>query len=147
MIDPSISLTLRSVLDSLRSGIRRDRAAGELLANASWWLDCTVGTAVMASSWALDAAAAALINGRLTEAPYLAAIGFLVAIDIIPASESLAMGCTKVMQRAARTVERTGYADDPLVLAGLWLLARKIDHAAEPKLRLSLIHISEPTRP
>jgi nucleoside phosphorylase len=135
VIDPSISLTLRSVLDSLRGGIRRDRAAGELLANASWWLDCTVGTAVTASSWAFDDDDAALINGRLTEAPYLAAIGFLVAIDIIPVSESLATGCAKVMQRAARTVERTGYADDPLVLAGLWLLAKKIDHAAEPKLR------------
>lgn len=134
-MDTSVSLTLRSVLDTLRSGIRRDRGPGELLANASWWLDCMAGTAAKASPWALEGDGGSVQDARLTEAPYLAAIGFLVAIEIIPIAESLTVGCTKVMQRAARTVERTGYADDPLVLAGLWLLAKRLQHAAEPKLR------------
>ena len=125
-LDP-IAHTLSEVVDQLRGGIRRERTVGELIGNVAWWLDAQSGVPVRASTWALtDSEIARIDSNRLVEAPYLAAVGYLVELGVLPSSPSMVDAAKKIARRAPRTMERTGFADDSLVLAGLYLLHRRL---------------------
>lgn len=124
-IDP-VAHTLSSVLDRLRRRGRHERTVGELLGNAAWWLDARSGTSVNTSPWALAEDEMTLETERLTEAPYLAAVGYLLDLGVIDVVPALSAAATKVARRAPHTPERTGLADDPVVLGGLWLLRQGI---------------------
>lgn len=63
-------------------------------------------------------------EGRLGEATYLACVGFLLDAAIIAAPTRASSALRSVLRRSARTLERSGYADDPLRVAGLYLLGR-----------------------
>lgn len=123
-IDP-VAHTLSSVLDALRRRTRRERTPGDLVGNASLWLAVRCGTPVASSEWKLPEGLTP-DSSRLTEAPYLAAIGYLVDLGLVSIPTALVEAATRVAKRAAHTAERTGYADDPLVLAGLYLLVGRL---------------------
>lgn len=125
IVDP-VAHTLSSVLDGLRGRGRRERAVGELLGNVAWWLDTQLGTSIDASAWALAGNEMTLEIARLAEAPYLAAVGYLVDLGVLAVVPAMSEAATRIARRASHTLERTGFADDPVVLGGLWLLHRRI---------------------
>lgn len=130
MTDP-FEHTLGSALEELRRS-QRNRALGELVESAAWWLDVQSGTTPSASSWRLATTDLNITEARLTEAPYLAAIGYLSAIQVVPMSDAIGSAATRVLRRAAHTIERRGFADDPLILGGLVLLARVLGRDVAP---------------
>lgn len=68
---------------------------------------------------------------RLTEVPYLASVGYLIAAGVLahPPFDQLRGALEKTVRRAPHTAERSGYADDVLCACGLLLLARSVTDA------------------
>jgi nucleoside phosphorylase len=133
--DDAIKFTLAEIVESLRERSRREQTI-QLVANAAWWLDAAGGTPLHDSPWATDTASLSVDDARLHEAPYVAALGFLFALESLPFAKQIEAALSKIARRAAHTNERTGYADHPLVLAGLWLGARSLNHSAESQFRV-----------
>lgn len=69
---------------------------------------------------------------RLSEVPYLAAVGYLIAGEVLhhPPVAQLRASLEKALRRAPHTAERSGYADDALCTCGLLLLARAVNDEA-----------------
>lgn len=119
---------LQDALDALRkASVPRERSIGDLDCNAVLWLGTRAG---------LDAGAASLALGsdvhidteRLTEAPYLAALGFARATGARQGDATMLRDVLSgMLERKAHTKERAGFADRPWVLIGLTLLAKSID--------------------
>lgn len=135
MTDDAIKFTLAEIVESLRERSRREQTI-QLIANAAWWLDAYGGTPLHDSPWATDTTSLSVDDARLHEAPYVAALGFLLALESLPFAKQIEAALSKIARRAAHTNERTGYADHPLVLAGLWLGARSLNHGAESQFRV-----------
>lgn len=117
------------VVQSFRALVIPDaRELGDVRRNAALFLARNAGE--RRSSFernlrpALDAA-------RLTEVPYLASVGYLVAAGVLahPPIELLRSSLLKMVRRAPHTAERSGYADDSLCACGLLLLARAVNEA------------------
>jgi len=100
--------------------------------DAALWLASKAGLTPELSSLAIPSAVTSARTDRLTEAPYLAALGYLADIRWagIPSTSQIAPFLNRVAKRAPHTFERHGIADDPLCLVGLYLLARATGNAA-----------------
>lgn len=104
------------------------RVVGDLPMNAALWLASRAGVATTTAFLGLPDADTEIDAGRLAEAPYLASIGYWVAaghagrVDKDAAEAAL----RRIQRRGAHNLEKTGFADDPLVLVGLHLLAEEI---------------------
>lgn len=74
-------------------------------------------------------------SARLSELPYLASVGYLVAARVLthPPAKQIRAALEKAVRRAPHTAERTGYADDALCACGLLLLARGVNDEATTK--------------
>lgn len=123
---------IRHTLTSVIADLRRDvvplaRDVGDLQRNATLWIAVRAGMVAKKSSFALPLHARPDI-ARLTDATYLAAIGFAAGVrDLDPAIKpSVEAGLRALVKRSPHTVERSGFADDPLCAAGLAVLARAI---------------------
>ncbi len=110
----------------------------------------------VASRLGLDTLAEALRGGlardcaideaRLGEAPYLAALGYLVHLQIAPHHPLLPQHLEAVLSRAPFTPEGCGFADDPVRLLGLVLLAKAVS-GREARERLSEVHVEATREP
>ncbi len=128
-VSDELQFTLVSVVANLRRALRvAQRDAGDLQRNAALWLAVRAGTQPARSSfslvggWRLD-------GTRLLDAAYLAAIGFATAAaEKLDSPNRAAVGAAllTLMKRSPHTVERGGFADDPLCAAGLFLLAKSL---------------------
>jgi len=120
-------------------GVPATRTAGDLRANAALWVASRAGGS---SGGALALPDPRFDSGKFHEAPYLAAIGFLGAIApsrLAPFRPGIEAGLARVLRRVPRTPERSGYADDPICLTGLFLLTHSLQHPGWSSLQ-SLIH-------
>lgn len=120
--------TLRSVLAELRRDVvPATRDIGDLQRNATLWLAVRAGMSATRSSFALPAPWRVDIV-RLSDASYLAAIGFGAGVRDLDSATRPAVEAAlhALMRRSPHTVERSGFADDPLCAAGLAVLARTL---------------------
>lgn len=99
------------------------REPGDLRRNAVLYLASRAG--ILDSCFSIGVSPD-LDDGRFSEVPYLAAVGFLVGAGVIqcPVPDNVREALNKLRTRSAHTRERTGYADDPISAAGLFLLAQ-----------------------
>lgn len=132
-----VSDVIRHTLTSIITDLRRDvapgaRDVGDLQRNATLWLAVRAGMIATKSSFSLPAAWR-VDTARLTDATYLAAIGFAAAVRDSDANmkSNVEAALRRLMKRSPHTVERSGFADDPLCAAGLAVLARTLG-LAEP---------------
>jgi hypothetical protein len=130
-VSDELHFTLAAVVAELRRLCATpNRETGDVQRNAILWLSVRAGVPADRSSFRLPAVA--LDISRLSQTPYLAAVGFLRAAgfvvpglnrdEIVRALESLA-------KRNPHTVEGGGFADDPLWACGLSLLAHSFSHS------------------
>jgi nucleoside phosphorylase len=99
------------------------RGVGDLDQSAALWVAAQLGQDPATSSFRVSRVE--IDRGRLGEAPYLAALGFLVgAVPAAPVDRSVVKPALQtVLQRQPHTLECGGFADDALVYCGLRLLA------------------------
>jgi hypothetical protein len=132
-VNEEIQHTLTSVVADLRREVVPVvRDLGDLQRNATLWLAVRAGMNATRSSFSLPDAWR-VDTARLTDATYLAAIGFAAGVrdpdtNIKPSVEA---ALRVLMRRKPHTVERSGFADDPLCAAGLAVLATRLG-LAEP---------------
>lgn len=124
--------------NSLRqSCLTAERNAGDLQRNSMLWLSVLGGLAAKHSSFGFGSNNPRIEDLRLLEPAYLSAIGFLISAAVYPKldEQALESAVHELLGRKARTIERNGYADDPLVASGLMLVA---DHLKSSELRRSI---------
>lgn len=120
---------LAEIVRRLRAAcLQAPRSVGDLDQNAALWVAVQLGQEPAASSF--RAPRLEIDRGRLGEAPYLAALGFLVgAVPMTPIDRDLVKPALQtVLQRQPHTLEGGGFADDALVYCGLRLLASWLGH-------------------
>jgi nucleoside phosphorylase len=115
---------LEDVIRRLRAAcLEAPRAVGDLDQNTALWVAVQLGQAPATSSFRV--LRVEIDRGRLSEAPYLAALGFLAgAVPATSVDRNVVKPALKtVLQRQPHTLEGGGFADDALVYCGLRLLA------------------------
>lgn len=120
---------LTGPIGKLRSAcVADERTPGDLRRNAAYWLAVRAGIRSEFSSFRVVRKHPDSSEPSRATAPSLAALGYLfdIGADVHGERARLLRDLDEVLKRSAQTVERTGYADDPLVLAGLVLLAKKL---------------------
>lgn len=120
---PGARMAIESVRTLRGLVLPKVRELGDLRRNAALYLAKMAGDDRSSFSRGLDTN---LDAARLGELPYLASLGFLLAVGLLPNASTLALknALDQLSRRPARTPERTGYADDPVCGCGLFLLAR-----------------------
>jgi hypothetical protein len=127
-MNDALQFTLTDVVARLRRDLAMSpRDPSDLQRNAALWIAVRSGTPPRRSSFAL-AAPWKPDTSHFSDAGYLATLGFLAN------AESLGVGdrtetihaLLALMKRSPHTVERSGFADDPLCAAGLVLLAKAL---------------------
>lgn len=122
--------TLTQVVEGLRRlCVPRERETGDLQRNAVLWLSAVADGEPRTSSFGFGQRPPRVDARRLAESSYLGALGFLVGTRILLAEDRgrIQEALNNVLRRRAHTVEHSGFADDPLCLAGLILLASWLD--------------------
>lgn len=106
----------------------RTRELGDLHRNACLWLSCWAGLPASDSSF-LVPGGLFVDQNRLTELPYVAALGFVAGLEnTLVAPMTLVDGLKAVVRRRPHTRERTGFADDPWTLAGLYVASSLVQN-------------------
>lgn len=126
----TVSLFALDVVKALRALVILDaRELGDVRRNAALFLARKAGD--RRSSFERNLRPT-LDIARLTEVPYLASVGYLLASGMLahPPVEQLRTSLEKALRRSPHTAERSGYADDALCVWGLLLLARAVNDAA-----------------
>lgn len=121
---------IRFTLNGIVAGLRRDLASvtrdiGDLQRNAALWLAVRAGTPVETSSFALPRTLKP-DETRFSEAGYLAALGYAANAQgwDLALQPSIRTALLSLIKRSPHTLERGGFADDPLCAAGLAILCR-----------------------
>ncbi len=121
--------------------------AGDLRRNAALWISVKLGLPHCCQS--LDLTATPVLDERrLSESAYIAALGFLGAsqrADALLSGVEVGAFADRVLERAPTTAERTGWADDPVILLGLVLLSEFVNEAS--KRRIDVVLSEAVTRP
>lgn len=100
---------------------------GDLGQNAALWIASRLGLNTLANALREGVTQGGGIeDARLAEAPYLAAVGYLVDLGLVLARPSLGLNLDLVLARAPFTREGCGFADDPVRLLGLVLLGQAL---------------------
>ncbi|MCC6271093.1 MAG: 5'-methylthioadenosine/S-adenosylhomocysteine nucleosidase [Microbacteriaceae bacterium] len=112
-------------LDELRSDI------GDVRRNLAHWLASRAGASRAAEALALTVTDRTLDLARLSELPYLAALGYAFDAGLVTsqAHERVAQSLDAAARRAPATPEGTGLIDDPVTALGLSVLSRYVTHA------------------
>lgn len=140
----------RSISDLVKSmqavAVPPVREVGDIRRNAMLWLSHLAGAKYSTFEVGRDVA---IDESRLRELPYLGALGYLAAIGAVSrtALPKFVAPLRTLAGRSAHTVERTGYADDPLFAVGLLLLANELeerDFAFTVQNELQGIALSDP---
>lgn len=120
---PAARMAIESVRTLRGLVLPEVRELGDLRRNAALYLAKMAGDDRSSFSRGLHTS---LDAARLGELPYLASLGYLLAVGLLPNASTLALknALDQLSRRPARTPERTGYADDPVCACGLLLLAR-----------------------
>src|SRR5438552_8650975 len=110
-----IQHTIASFLADLRDCCAPSpQASIDLQASAAFWVAVKLGVASDPSVfWARQVVPVVEI-ARLTEAPYLSAVGYLVDSGTVGLTPEMDTAFARVVKRSPHTLERTGIADDPL---------------------------------
>lgn len=119
-----IDRTILDVVTDLRGlCIPTQRELGDLARNVVLWL--VGGSEARQSSFGFPELPPSIDKSRLTEAPYLAALGYLYGSGILaaPVPQVICSGLKSVLRRSPHTVEKSGFVDDPLQGLGFLLLA------------------------
>lgn len=124
-----IRFSIASVVADLRRDVATaSRHPGDLQRNAALWLAVRAGTRASTSSFSLPAAWHLDIT-RFADAAYLSAMGFAFGTGDIESPQSraeLGNALAALMKRRPHTIERGGFADDPLCASGLVVLAKSL---------------------
>lgn len=119
------SFTLSVVLTQLREAcVPVTRELGDVQRNALLWLVTRTGVEHASSSFRLVDVTPD--PSRLSQAAYLASLGYVLDARLIEVDDKkeLLASLERILERKPHTLEHSGYADDPLTLVGLILVAR-----------------------
>lgn len=118
-----------------RSLATERRDPGDLGRNATLWIASRLGLEILPRALRGGLAGGDPVDeARFVEAPYLAALGYLVDLGLAPRHPLLAPHLGAVLARTPFTREACGFADDPVRFLGLALLAKATDPDALERL-------------